>query len=347
MTDLTEAYRRLNESFPRRLIYHVGVDAGFFAEYTNLVHAMLYCLQHGLRLELYADDANFGHARGWTDYFRPFCPLVHEGFHHAYNIYSLPPWPVVMSRAMQERSLRLVSWKLKTGWLHVMGSALARMAYGERTLLSQHVRLDLNTRFHIPALGVDGDYLQAFRVASSIAWRLNEEVADECRSLTEQLCLPAGYMGCQVRGGDKVTETALLPPDRYVRLLRRHGAEHVFVLTDDYRLFRALQSEAPDIGWYTLCTPDEQGYVNRSFARSDAGRKRAQMVRFLASMEILKRASLFMGSVTTGPSLFLLKLGYPDILPADCRKEDFPDICRLPVGGRSRRAAEYLSRNEE
>ena len=43
--DLAERYRRLNESYTDRiLIFHVGIDAGFFAEYNALMHAMLYCL---------------------------------------------------------------------------------------------------------------------------------------------------------------------------------------------------------------------------------------------------------------------------------------------------------------
>ena len=69
---LRHRYRTLNESFQRRLIYHVGIDAGFFAEYNYLIAAMLWCLQHKVRFVLFADDANFGHTRGWQDYFEPF-----------------------------------------------------------------------------------------------------------------------------------------------------------------------------------------------------------------------------------------------------------------------------------
>ena len=104
--DLAERYRRLNESYTDRiLIFHVGIDAGFFAEYNALMHAMLYCLQHRVQLRLYADDANFGHARGWRDYFRPFCPEVHEAFHHRYNLYRVAPWRDVLRTVRAERSL--------------------------------------------------------------------------------------------------------------------------------------------------------------------------------------------------------------------------------------------------
>ena len=67
------------------MIFHLGIDAGFFTEYTYMLHAMLYCLQHKIQFKLYSDDANFGWEKGWTDCFVPFCEEVHEAFHHTYN----------------------------------------------------------------------------------------------------------------------------------------------------------------------------------------------------------------------------------------------------------------------
>lgn len=58
--DLSTRYRLLNNSFKKTMIYHIGIDAGFFTEYTYMLHAMLYCLQHKIQFKLYSDDANFG-----------------------------------------------------------------------------------------------------------------------------------------------------------------------------------------------------------------------------------------------------------------------------------------------
>ena len=44
--DLATKYHLLNRSFKKTMIYHIGIDAGFFTEYTYMLHAMLYCLQH-------------------------------------------------------------------------------------------------------------------------------------------------------------------------------------------------------------------------------------------------------------------------------------------------------------
>lgn len=149
-----------------------------------------------------------------------------------------------------------------------------------------------------------------------------------------------------IRGGDKITETNLLPPEHYIRLIKEKTAiRDVFVLTDDYRLFEQVQTLAPDIHWYTLCSPNEQGYVNSAFTQTTKELKQKQMARFLCSIQLLMDASVFIGSITTGPSLFLLKKFYPEINPADCLLKDFPQASVLPIPGRGRVATEFMQGN--
>ena len=78
-------YRKVNESFRRRLVCRIGIDSGFFVEMNYMVNAMLYCLAHRIQFQLYSDDANFGTGVGWREYFLPFCEEVHESFHQKYN----------------------------------------------------------------------------------------------------------------------------------------------------------------------------------------------------------------------------------------------------------------------
>ena len=58
--DLATRYRLLNSSFKKTMIYHIGIDAGFFTEYTYMLHAMLYCLQHKIQFKLYSDGKKVG-----------------------------------------------------------------------------------------------------------------------------------------------------------------------------------------------------------------------------------------------------------------------------------------------
>lgn len=343
-TDITTNYRQLNQSFKKALVFHAGIDAGFFAEYTYMVNAMLYCLQNRIQFRLYSADANFGCERGWTDYFVAFCPEADEVFHHTYNTHAIPSWKRLAALSLKEKSLRLLKWKLKVSWLTAQGTRTAARTYGKGTQLTHHVKLDPHGHFHIPQLGIDGHYMHAFNKMADITWHLNAPTAASCQALIDELHLPERYIGCQIRGGDKVTEVSLLPPALYASIIRKETDErHVFVLTDDYRIFEHLQASYPDIHWYTLCTPEEQGYVNSSFTRTESGRKRQQMTRFLASMQVLLRSTRFIGSITTGPSLFVLKRLYPRIRLVDCAPDRFMEAITLPIPERGRLAEEYLA----
>lgn len=247
--NLTTTYRLLNSSFRKTMIFHLGIDAGFFTEYTYMLHAMLYCLQHKIQFKLYSDDANFGWEKGWTDCFVPFCEEVHEAFHHTYNTHRLPSWKALMKDKKLPKT-KLMKWKLKATCKNITGETLAFLTYKKPVLLNCHLKFDPNQHFHIPELGIDGDYLHAFRKMTEITWKLNEVTGRECRHLADNLQLPQEYVGCQIRGGDKITETNLLPAEYYIRLIKQKtDLRDVFVLTDDYRIFRQVQSLAPDIRW--------------------------------------------------------------------------------------------------
>ena len=253
---------------------------------------------------------------------------------------------VLPSKDKKLPKTKLMKWKLKATCKNITGETLAFLTYKKPVLLNCHLKFDPNQHFHIPELGIDGDYLHAFRKMTEITWKLNEVTGRECRHLADNLQLPQEYVGCQIRGGDKITETNLLPAEYYIRLIKQKtDLRDVFVLTDDYRIFRQVQSLAPDIRWYTLCDSGEKGYVNSAFTQTTKELKQKQMTRFLSSIQLLMNASIFTGSITTGPSLFLLKKFYPDISPADCLLEDFPQAATLPIPGRSQMAAEFLQGN--
>ncbi|WP_455672674.1 hypothetical protein [Phocaeicola sp.] len=343
MIDTASAYKQLNRSFEKSLIFHAGIDAGFFAEYSYMVNAMLYCLQHKIQFKLYSADANFGYRKGWNDYFAPFCEEVNEPFHHKYNMHAIPSWSRLIALSAKQKSLHLLKWKLKVSYQTTVGTQIAARIYGKGTLLTHHVKFNPHCHFHIPELGIDGDYMHAFNKMADICWQLNNETASACNALISELQLPKRYIGCQIRGGDKITEVNLLPPDFYVSIIRKETTErNVFVLTDDYRIFEHLQTAYPDIHWYTLCSPEEKGYVNSAFIQTEGNRKQKQMTRFLASMQILLKSVHFIGSITTGPSLFVLKKLYPNIRLVDCAPEQFAEIITLPIPERGKLAEEYL-----
>lgn len=340
---LVEKYKQLNDSFNKELIFHVGIDAGFFAEYSYMLHAMLYCLEHRIRFKLYSLDANFGYSKGWTDYFEPFCEEVYEPFHHNYNRHPLTtPWKSIWNGGV---NFSLIKWKIKTNLLNSVGLLFALFFYKKYVRLNNELTYIPKEHYRIPELGIDGDYLHAFQKMIEITWRFNKETALQCNRLIETLSLPDSFVACQIRGGDKITETSLLEPDRYVRLILQHSPlKDVFVLTDDYRIYQHLLSNDNQLRWSTLCQPAENGYVNRDFGRVVGEQKKEQMLRFLASIQVMDTSSFFLGSITTGPSLFILKKKFPQGLAVDCTPEQFTEVCRQTIAKRSRVSIENLAK---
>lgn len=342
--NLRDCYITLNRSFSRTLIHHTGIDSGFFTEYSMLVHAVLYCLTHHLQIKLYSDDANFKVEHGWTDFFQPFCEEVHDSFHSRYNINAGITWQRTLFGLSFGKRWKILKWKTKLCCYNYYGRYLAYRTYGKPTKLTYSIGTQPCHPYRIPELGIDGDYLYAFRTVASIIWRLNPDMRQRVDAYKESIALPTDepYMGCQIRGGDKITECSLISPSAYGHRFELLKAKHVFVLTDDYTLFEQLQQNFPHIHWYTLCQPSEHGYVNNQFNQQEHHHKMEQMARFFASMEILMQSAHFIGSITPAPSHFLIKMKLPHAESIDCKPQQVAQAITLRIDQRAAIAENYL-----
>lgn len=315
----TKQYRKLNESFRRRLIFHVGVDCGLFVELNYLINAMLYCLAHQIKMGLYSEDANFGTGIGWREYFVSFCEEAHESFHRRYNFHRPPSW----KRIVKEKLLHFVAWKLKSEMKTIIGRWLAYREYGEYVLLTQDIPSNPDRHYYIPELGIEGDYLTAYSIVAKMIWQFQPEVGVQMANICNMLNLSHDHAAVQIRGGDKVTETALIGGDRIIQSLNPAAGSSVFVLTDDYRLFEEVSTAFPDVFFATLCRSDERGYVHQDFCKTPPRQKRDAIVRLITSVDILLHSRSFVGSITTGPSRFVMKARAraPFVKAVDCPSE--------------------------
>ena len=308
------AYQRVNASFRRRMVCRVGIDCGFFVEMNYMLNAMLYCLAHRIRFQLYSEDANFGTGVGWTEYFLPFCEEVHEPFHRRYNFHRLPSWCRILKECRRKKSVGPVVWKVKSAVKTHIGRFFAFGVYREYVLLAQDVVARPESHYYIPELAIDSDYTQAYRLLARMVWRLRPDMLCRESLFRERLALPPLYDGVQVRGGDKATEAELVSGLRVMSLLNLADTPCVFVLTDDYRQILALQAQYPKVRFLTLCLPEERGYHHQAFCKESPERRREAIVRLIVSVDLLLGCRTFIGSITTGPSVFVLKLRADDPL---------------------------------
>ena len=317
------SYRRVNEAFRRRMVYHVGVDCGFFVEMNYMINAMLYCLARRIRFQLYSDDANYGTGVGWTEYFLPFCEEVHEPFHRLYNFHRPPSWRRILKLFRRQKTVGPIAWKFKAIWKTAMGHLRACLAYKEYVLLGQDVTDRPDDHYCIPELGIDADYTEAYGLLARMVFRFNPSIQRQAALVKSRLSIPAFYDGIHIRGGDKIIETTLIDGKRIMQVLNPKADTCVFVLTDDYRQYQDLQTNYPDIHFMTLCQPDERGYLHKAFTQKSPQSRQEAIIRLIISVDFLLNSRSFVGSITTGPSVFIMKQRTADshVKAVDCPQD--------------------------
>ena len=334
--DLT-SYQKYNDSFRRRMVCRIGVDCGFFIEMNYMVNAILYCLAHRMKFQIYSDNANFGTGVGWTEYFLPFCEEVHEPFHQKYNFHRPPSWHRIFRLCANKKSLGPIAWKLKKNLKTFMGRLKAFRVYGEYVLFAQDVPLRMPQRYCVPELGIDNDYSETYALIARMVWRLRPDILQMEKTYKRQLSLPAVFSGVQIRGGDKESETRLIDGATIIRKLNLSDGDCLFVLTDDYRQFLKGREAFPHLSLLTLCQENETGYYHQQFCQKDFQSKKKAIGRLIISVDILLSCHSFVGSITTGPSIFIMKLRYKDprVQAIDCPKEELPSALQQPSDVRS------------
>lgn len=330
-------YQRVNETFCKRMVYHTGINCGFFVEINYLVNALLYCLAHQIKFQLYSDDANFGTGIGWREYFLTFCEEVHEPLHQKYNFHRPPSWRRILKACRKQKSIGPIAWKLKSILKTIIGRLIAFGVYHEYVLFSQDVSADLDLQYDIPELGIKCGYYEAYGLLARMIWRFQPDMLYQKTRYKEKLNLPLHYDGIHIRGGDKLMETELISGTSIMRVLNPKAGTCVLILTDDYRQLQELKANFPHVQFLTLCQPEERGYLHKAFINKSPQSRKEAIVRLIISVDFLLHSRSFVGSITTGPSVFVMKQRVDDPLvqAVDCPKEELGSSLSLTIDVRA------------
>lgn len=316
------SYQKVNNSFHKRMVFRTGVDSGFFVEMNCMVNGMLYCLVHKIKFQIYSEDANFGTGIGWTEYFQPFCDEVHDKFHRRFNFHKLPSWHRILKMCKERKSFNPLAWKIKSVLKTAMGRLCVLWVYKRHVLLSQDVSIHPDIQYVIPELGIDCSYTKAFGLLAKMVWRFQPEIMSQESLYKAELKLPSLYDGIHLRGGDKITEADLISATSIMHFINEKSHSCFFTLTDDYRMFERIRRNCPAIQFLTLCQPDERGYHHQQFMKTSLKSKKEAIIRLIISVDLLLKARSFLGSITTGPSVFIMKIRIDDplVMAVDCPK---------------------------
>ncbi len=310
-----EKYNKLNESFDEECVFRVGISQGFFSEINNMIFAMLYCLDHKIKFVLYSDDANFSNNKGWEEFFLPFCDQVHESFHKKYNFKIRTEIP------FKKNSIRML-YVIIYKWFH----GIDFLTYDVFDSFFNTPYLKVND-FHIEPLEISGKASEASRNLVDMVWRFNPSTAQDIEKIIESLNLPSKYVAMHIRGGDKIIEKYmhgdLLDIDVYIKKIEKinKDVKNIFVFTDDYLNIEKLKIKRPQWNVFTLCEKDEHGYFNHEFNLLSWDKRKKQLLKLFANIEIIARSDIFFGTATANPYLFLaLKMDSIKMCKVDCNK---------------------------
>ncbi|MDE6566761.1 MAG: hypothetical protein K2K70_03385 [Lachnospiraceae bacterium] len=286
-TSKLQEYNRINNSFDKTLIFHVGVSAGFHSEVDAMMQCMLYCYCEKIKFVLYADDANFAGGHGWSEFFVPFCEQTHDPLNKIAN----PRYEVKPHRLDKRFLSVLLKYKLKADYLTA-------------DIFKKCIPRSYSTQFRVdwPLFNINGTPLNEFAKLRDIALHYNSRTKAEVTELIQSIRLPENYTSIQFRGGDKILEYGeLMDTAKIINKIEHYKLEidNLFIFTDDYKYVQEVKKLRPDWTVLTLTGENEKGYNNEEFNKLTWPQKRTHMIKLFAMIDICISSKLHLGCEQT------------------------------------------------
>jgi hypothetical protein len=285
--------QKLLKKGDKKLVFHLGVNAGFFSEYNNMLLAILYCLRNYIKFVLYSKDANFSYNVGWEDYFVPFSSTTKQIFHSKYNFRSQNEYQYFRSNKLDRK---IVAYKWITGTDFLTFELFEK--FREEANKTEEINIPgWIQNIHI----VDG----LFEIDKQI-FKYNESTYIAINELISKLNIQEEYVGFHIRSGDKSKETLVYSVRDYIKKASENSPiRTAFVSTDDFQIILKLKTEFPEWKLYYLCPENRIGYFQKEFDKISKGSKKNEMIELFASIELLTQASCFVGTYSSNIGMYI------------------------------------------
>lgn len=284
-----DEYRQLNQSYKKTLVFGIGLEAGFYSEFNNMILAILFCLQHKIRFVLHSETANFRFHTGWNDFFEPFCDEKNNWFTNRFD-HRFPSEIVFYKKYILQFIKRLYGIDFFTCDL----------------FYQIHSRENESSLYVVPELGLNDEIQKSCKQLINLFYRFNEETRSVIDTMKHGVSFEDKYIGFHIRGGDKIIEHELINVDEYIRKSESISSiKQGFVYTDDYRIFTLLCKKYPDWKFQTLTEKNEKGYFHTDFQNLSNETKRLQLIKMFASMELLCAAEHTICTYSSNVGMFL------------------------------------------
>lgn len=294
INNLKREYQKENGSYQKKLLFHVGVEAGLFSELNNMMIAMCYCHVHKIQFLLYADDANFTGGNGWGALFQPFCKEMHSKLNRYGNYRH--------KNHFRFKRILLPNLIFRKFILPAFVKRIEKVDYLTQDVFPYCISNEfLNSHIKWDLFNIDGKVGKEFVKLKDLVLNYSDTVEKEISKMIYNLNLPERYISVQIRGGDKLAEyEELYDAQFFLDIVKKKkiNTESLFVFTDDYRNITHLK-ESSSFKIYTLVKTNEQGYYNESFNRLHWKVKRKEIEKLMAMIEICLNSQMHYGYAGT------------------------------------------------
>ena len=288
VSEWVQDYNKLNNSFKDTLVFRMGTVAGFFSEYNHMIFAVAYCLKHRIKFVLSTRDNNFSYAKGWQDYFLPFCEEATNKLHAKFNHRGVPA--ITKTQDYSAAVFR-----------HLIG-----VKYLTYQLFGRIRAQDFSERIVIPELNIDGNLIECCHEIIKQTWLYQPNVKPIIADNIRQLDLPEEYVGIHIRGGDKVIEHELFKVSDYIKAVQTlTECKNIYVATDEFDYVKALQTNFPDYTFFTRCRPEASGFVQDAFNVQSKEYKRTALLDLFTDVDVLNAGTFFVGAYTSNIGMYL------------------------------------------
>ncbi len=311
----------------KKLIFHIGCNAGFFSEYLGMIFAIAYCKINDISFSLYSKDANFGISKGWIDYFKPFCDETDDDFHSWMN--RRIPFPSIKQyvksfykKIWKKQDIPSWFWDIFKPYMikQYFLEPYYKHKYGFNYYtfeLWNSIHYEMNPALNYSILSKQinikdytGNLSELYKEIIRKTWRYNDSIQEKMAQLKSLLNLPEKYIGMHIRQGDKILENVIYSWKDYFDVLHsispvKENSLDIFMLTDDYTIIEEIRYEYPNFRIFTFCDENDRGYINSAFQEQTPEFKQLKLIKLFLSIDILCHSEIFVGVFNSSPDLFI------------------------------------------
>lgn len=284
-------------------------DKGFGSEINNLLYAINYTDKNNYKLRIESASWNLKINSGWNDYFKSLdTEQSSEDLKFLRRLVVLINKYIGLTKLSYYYENRLGYFKLKTtdkGEKYTLKILLFLFIKNSLFLFKKNntklifEMFDEVRRFNISEKHLsEKDFLIKMNHILLNIWNLQPEILKMVKDMKMEI--NEDYAVLHIRRGDKVAtgEDGYYTENDYMQRLveLKSDIKTIFVMSDDYSVFKSLEKQFPNFKFLTLIDPNEKGHLQSEFNRRTKEQKKINAVNLLAEIEMAKESKIFIGS---------------------------------------------------